>query len=61
MGGAEMKKIFLFYLFILGIALGSWSCESPEKTWDEATQDLEKGLTGKGRLVEHSRDDVEVY
>lgn len=59
MGGAEMKKILLFYLFIFGITLGSWSCESPEKTWDEATQDLEKGLTGKGQLVERSWDEVE--
>jgi len=54
-----MKKIFLFYLFILGIAIGSWSCESPEKTWDEATQDISKGISGQGRLEERSWDEVE--
>jgi hypothetical protein len=56
-----MKNLFLFFMLISCTVFLSLGCASREITWDEATQDLERGLTGKGRLVEKSPDDVDAY
>ena len=56
-----MRKLLFYSIFLFSLFLGPWSCETPESTLNEASQDIQKGITGQGKLEERGWDDVEVY
>lgn len=55
-----MKKI-IFTALLLLMAVAHLACETPDATIQEATQDLQKGISGQGHLEERNWEDVEVY
>ncbi|MBI1884168.1 MAG: hypothetical protein HYS08_08195 [Chlamydiae bacterium] len=55
-----MKKIFLLLALLLNL-ISFFGCETPDATLNEASQDIQKGITGQGRLEEKGWEDVEVY
>lgn len=55
-----MKKIFLSGVILMLLIL-SFGCETPESTLHEASQDLQRGISGQGHLEERSWDEVEAF
>lgn len=54
-----MKRGILFFITLMNLVLFTSSCA--ESTFHEASQDLQKGISGQGQLEERSWDDVEVF
>ena len=55
-----MKKFFFLGLTFLSMILNS-GCETPQNTLNEASQDIQKGISGQGHLEERNWDEVEAF